>query len=70
MSRRLISALILIKLCLGYLDPGSSSFILQILVAGALGLLLSAKLFWQRIIQLFRRAPKMTDESTPPDDHA
>ena len=67
MLKRLISALILVKVCLGYLDPGSSSFILQILAAGLLGLLLSAKLFWHRIINLFRRSPK-TEEFTRPDD--
>lgn len=32
-----------------YIDPGSGSYFLQILVAGLLGLLYSIKLFWARI---------------------
>lgn len=32
-----------------YLDPGSGSYILQLLVASLLGLLFSLKLFWNRI---------------------
>jgi hypothetical protein len=39
---------------LGYLDPGSGSFILQILIATLLGGLFVAKTFWRRIVEFFR----------------
>lgn len=32
-----------------YIDPGTGSYIIQILIATLLGLLFSIKLFWQRI---------------------
>ncbi len=41
-----------------YIDPGSGSYFLQILVAGLLGLLYSIKLFWARIrVSLAKWAP-------------
>lgn len=36
------------KVC-AYLDPGTGSFIIQILVAGLFGMLLVLKLFWNSI---------------------
>ena len=39
-----------------YLDPGSGSLIIQILVAGFLGALVTFRVFWQRIIGLFGKA--------------
>ncbi len=38
-----------------YLDPGTGSFILQLLIAGFLGLVLAVKIFWNRIVAFFRR---------------
>ncbi len=42
-----------------YLDPGTGSLIVQLLVAGLLGVALTIKLFWRRIragvASLFRR---------------
>lgn len=52
----LISGAILSRLSFGYLDPGSGSFILQLLVSGLLGFMLTFKLFWHRIAHLFRRS--------------
>jgi len=51
-----------------YIDPGSGSYILQILVAGALGALFSLKLFWHRILALFRgfRTRSKTGKQTLP----
>jgi hypothetical protein len=37
-----------------YLDPGTGSFILQILAASALGALFAIKTFWRSIISFFR----------------
>lgn len=34
---------------LAYLDPGSGSYLLQLLIAGALGVLLAIRIYWTRI---------------------
>ncbi len=39
---------------LAYLDPGSGSFILQLLLAALLGGLFLVKAYWAKIIKLFR----------------
>lgn len=38
-----------------YLDPGTGSFILQLLLAGLFGVLLSVRIFWKRIKAFFTR---------------
>jgi hypothetical protein len=40
---------------LAYLDPGSGSFILQILLATLLASLLFMKNFWRKIVGFFKR---------------
>lgn len=49
---------------LAYLDPGTGSLFLQILLGGVAGLLVILKLFWRRMLAFFgiRRA---ADEKTP-----
>lgn len=37
----------------GYIDPGTGSYLLQILIATLLGSLLALKIFWQRIKTFF-----------------
>jgi hypothetical protein len=37
-----------------YLDPGSGSFILQLLIAALLGGLFIIKAYWQKIVRFFR----------------
>ena len=39
---------------LAYLDPGSASMILQMLVGGLAALAVSIKLFWRRILRFLR----------------
>ncbi len=36
-----------------YLDPGSGSYLLQLLIAGALGTIFAVKMFWGRIKGFF-----------------
>lgn len=36
-----------------YLDPGSGSMVLQVLLGGVAGVLLVIKLFWHRILEIF-----------------
>lgn len=38
-----------------YLDPGSGSYLFQILLAFALGALFSLKVFWKKITGSFKR---------------
>jgi hypothetical protein len=46
-----------------YIDPGSSSFIVQMLIGAAAGAGLAIATFWRRIIGFFRRN-KSGDEPT------
>ena len=45
----------------GYIDPGTGSFVIQILIGSALGSLLALKIFWRKIVRfvgrLFGRKP-------------
>ena len=48
-----------------YLDPGSGSFILQLLLASLLGSIFLIKTYWRKITRFFRR-----DQATDDDDEA
>jgi hypothetical protein len=39
---------------LGYLDPGSGSMLLQLLVGGVAAVGVAAKFYWRRILRLLR----------------
>jgi hypothetical protein len=49
-----------------YLDPGSGSFLLQLLLAGILGGLFVVKMSWSRIKGFFRR---IFARGQKPDEH-
>lgn len=38
-----------------YLDPGTGSFIIQILLAGLLGIGVAVKVYWKKIMTYFKR---------------
>lgn len=44
-----------------YLDPGSGSFLIQLLMAAALGIGVAAKMYWSKIKSIFRG--KKADET-------
>lgn len=46
-----------------YIDPGSGSMILQLLLAGVAGAAMACKLYWRRFLSFFRRNPSSTDSS-------
>lgn len=48
-----------------YLDPGSGSFILQLILASLLGLGFVIKAYWKKLVRLFKRN---ADETQEPDD--
>ncbi len=43
-----------------YLDPGTGSMILQVLLGGVAGLALAGKLYWARILSFLRIRPAET----------
>lgn len=51
-----------------YLDPGTVSYFLQILIAGLVGLSVTIKLYWNNIVSIFKSktpaAPPETAEKT------
>jgi hypothetical protein len=47
-----------------YLDPGTGSIILQVLLGGIAGLVLACKLYWQKFLSLIG-AGKQVRESKP-----
>ena len=47
--------LVPIRDAFAYLDPGTGSYILQMVIAAALGGLLTIKIFWARIKRFFGR---------------
>jgi hypothetical protein len=51
---------------LAYLDPGSSSALLQMLAGGAAAFAVAAKLYWRRIVRFLhlRRDPAEEPEPT------
>jgi hypothetical protein len=51
-----------------YLDPGTGSFIIQVVIAGALGAALAVRIYWGKIKSLFKKGPQTTGTSTEDDD--
>lgn len=48
---------------LAYLDPGSGSMIIQILVGGLAAVAVTAKLYWRRFTGIFSRKKDQPGES-------
>jgi hypothetical protein len=46
---------IMLQLAYGYLDPGTGSYIIQLLVGGLLGGLFAIGLFWKRVVAFVKR---------------
>jgi len=46
---------ILLRPAYGYLDPGTGSYIIQLLVGGLLGGLFAIGLFWKRVVAFVKR---------------
>lgn len=52
-----------------YIDPGSGSFIIQMLVGAALGASLAIKVFWRRLVSFFtgrKRDDADEEQQSPP----
>ena len=60
----MLSALLIpVRQAHAYLDPGTGSYIIQIVIAGLLGAALSVRLFWHRIVGLFTGSQEATQEA-------
>jgi hypothetical protein len=51
----MLSCLVLPNVAYAYLDPGTGSYVLQMIIAFVLGGLVAIKHFWKRIISIFKR---------------
>lgn len=49
-----------------YIDPGTGSLILQLILAGILGSLFALKTFWRKVIAFFKRLFTSTDAQDEP----
>ena len=54
----LLSIFLLPEYSYAYLDPGTGSYLIQVILAGFLGIGIGIKLFWGRIKQLFAKTNK------------
>ena len=53
----------MISSTLAYLDPGSSSVVIQVLAGGVAAIGVTTRLFWNRILRFFRIR---RDDAQPP----
>jgi len=53
----LIFLLALERSAFAYLDPGTGSYVFQIIIAGIVGSLFAVKMFWKRFIGFFKNGP-------------
>jgi hypothetical protein len=51
-----------------YLDPGSGSFLLQLLIAGIAGLGIAIGASWSKIKKLFKKGKSNTEEDDEESD--
>ncbi len=57
------------KQMLLYLDPGSGSFIIQMLLAGILGAGVAVRIYWKKIKSLFvKEAPQQAESEVPAEE--
>ena len=57
--------LILPRRSLAYLDPGTGSYMLQMLLALLVGGAFALKIFWKRIVAFFKRQPPAASTAEP-----
>lgn len=51
-----------------YLDPGSGSFLLQLLIAGLAGIGIAIGASWSKIKRLFKKGKNKTEEDDDVDE--
>jgi hypothetical protein len=51
-----------------YLDPGSGSYIFQLLIAGIVGAIFIIRVYWKRILGFFSKQKPEDEEHTTDED--
>ena len=55
---------------LAYIDPGTGSYVIQIIIAGFVGAMFTLRIFWKKIVRLFKKGgpvePKADDKPPVP----
>ena len=60
----LLSALLILPLAgYGYIDLGSGSYIIQLIIAGFVGISLSFRIFWKKIKQRFSKKAESDEKA-------
>ena len=54
---------------LAYIDPGTGSYVIQLLIAAFIGISFSIKIFWKKIVRFFSKKSR-PDEPKPDDKPA
>jgi hypothetical protein len=49
------------KYMYGYLDPGTGSYVIQVILAAILGIGVAFRLFWHKIKGIFKKKPDTQD---------
>lgn len=64
-SKKVVGAIVFGQLILSYLDPGTGSFIIQLLIGGLLSSVFVVKIFWKRIMGVFKQPDESAAETSP-----
>ncbi len=55
---------------LAYIDPGTGSYVIQLAIAAFVGVMFSVRIFWKKIVRLFKKGgpeePKVDDKPPVP----
>ncbi|HEX2695916.1 MAG TPA: hypothetical protein VHP61_09190 [Acidobacteriota bacterium] len=55
---------------LAYIDPGTGSYVIQLVIAAFVGAMFTLRIFWKKIVRLFRKGgpdePKADDKPLVP----
>lgn len=64
----LVANMLLVSVAHAYLDPGTGSALLQGLLAALAAIVITAKLYWHRLLRLFgiRKAIKKPEQTSTP----
>jgi hypothetical protein len=52
------------KFSYGYIDPGSGSYLFQMIIGGVLGALFLLKLYWRKLIDFFHKKKDTSDTTS------
>lgn len=58
-----------VDLASAYIDPGSGSMLLQLLLGGIAGAVVVLKMYWRQFTNLFRRNSRKESDNLSSDDH-